>query len=265
MKSGLPAEHNIRDLCFTKGGLLVREFDELFSDLFSKSKGIHKKIVTCLANGSKELVQICKEIGKPQGGVYSQYMDELVQAGFVKRDFIWDFKNGQQRKLSRYRLSDNYLRFYLKCIEPNRVKIDKRGISDSTLNSLPGWEGIMGLQFENLVVHNFKALWKVLNLSGKEVIMDGPFFQTRTARQSGCQIDYMIQTRFHTLYICEVKFSQDRVNGKIIEEMERKIKSLNVPKRFSIRPVLIQVNGTENSVVDEGYFDKIIDFGQLLG
>lgn len=264
IEPSLPAEQNIRNLCFTKGGLLVREFDEVFSDLFSKSKGIHKKIVTCLANGPKELVQICKDLGKSQGGVYSQYLDELVKAGFVKRDFIWDLKNGQQRKISRYRLSDNYLRFYLKYIASNRVKIEKGTIPTSMLNSLPGWEGIMGLQFENLVVYNFKALWKALNLSGEEVIMDGPFFQTSTIRQAGCQIDYMIQTRFHNLYICEIKFSKNPIGSKIIKEMEEKIKRLKVPKRFSLRPVLIHVNGIEDSVLDHCYFDKVVDFGELL-
>ena len=35
----------------------------------------------------------------------------------------------------------------------------------------------MGLQFENLVVHNRKALWNLLNLSPDEIVMDGPFFQ----------------------------------------------------------------------------------------
>lgn len=265
IRPNLPAEQNIRDLCFTKGGLLVREFDEIFSDLFSRSKGIHKKIVTCLANGSKELVQICKELGKSQGGLYSQYLDELVKAGFLKRDFIWDLKSGDQRKLSRYRLSDNYLRFYLKYIAPNRVKIEKGKVPASMLSNLPGWEGIMGLQFENLVVHNFKALWKMLDVSEEEVVMDGPFFQSATIRQPGCQVDYMIQTRFHNLYLCEIKFSKDPIGKKIIDEMEKKIKRLKLPKRFSVRPVLIHVNGVEDVVLDDGYFDKIVDFGQLLG
>ena len=264
IEPSLPAEQNIRDLCFTKGGLLVREFDEVFSDLFSRAKGIHKKIVTCLANGPKELVQICKELGKSQGGLYSRYLDELVKAGFIKRDFVWDLTSGEQRKLSRYRLSDNYLRFYLKYIGPNRVKIEKGTVPASMVNNLPGWEGIMGLQFENLVVHNFKEIWKVLNLSAEDVTMDGPFFQTSTARQPGCQIDYMIQTRFHNLYICEVKFSKDPMGVKVIEEMKRKIKRLKVPKHFSIRPVLIHVNGVEDSVLDERFFDKVIDFGEIL-
>ncbi len=67
IRPNLPAEQNIQDLCFTKGGLLVREFDEIFSDLFSRSKGSHKEIVTCLANGPKELAQICKELEKAKG------------------------------------------------------------------------------------------------------------------------------------------------------------------------------------------------------
>jgi hypothetical protein len=209
-------------------------------------------------------MQICKELQKGQGGLYSRYLDELVKAGFIKRDFIWDLKSEHQRKISRYRLSDNYLRFYLKYISLNRVKIEKGTVPASMVNNLPGWEGVMGLQFENLVVHNFKALWKELNLSGEEVVMDGPFFQTSTIRQPGCQIDYMIQTRFSNLYICEVKFSKNAIGIEVMEETEEKIKRLKVPKLFSIRPILIHVNGVEEAVLDAKYFDKIIDFGQLL-
>ena len=46
--------------------------------------------------------------------------------------------------------------------------------------------------------------------------------------------------------------------------MEEKRKRLRVPRHFSIRPVLIHVNGVEDSVLDEAYFDKIINFSQFL-
>ena len=264
LKPQISAEQNILDLCFTQGGLLVREFNEIFSDLFSRRKGVQKEIVSLLASGAKDLSQICKELGKNQGGLYSQYLDELIKAGFVKRDFTWNLKIEKQGKLSRYRLSDNYLRFYLKYILPNIVKIEKGALSASMLNNLPGWTSIMGLQFENLVVHNFKALWKIMNIPPEEVTLDGPFFQRSTAKQLGCQIDYLIQTRFHTLYLCEIKFSKKPVNKQVIEEIEEKKKKLCIPKHFSIRPVLIHVNGVEDSVLEEDYFDKIIDFSQLL-
>lgn len=74
----------------------------------------------------------------------------------------------------------------------------------------------------------------------------------------------MIQTHFHNLYLCEIKFSKNLVGAKIIDEMEKKRKNLKIPRNFPIRPVLIHVNGVEDHVVDERYFDKIIDFGQLL-
>lgn len=258
------AEKIIQNLCFTRGGLLVREFDEIFSDLFSRRSESYKEIVTSLANGSKELPELCRELEKSQGGLRNKYLDDLVKAGFVQRDFSWSLESGKEGKFSRYRLSDNYLRFYLKYISKNLAKIEKGNFSPSLLATLPGWEGIMGLQFENLVVHNRKALWKLLGISPEEVVMDGPFFQKPTQRQLGCQLDYMIQTRFHTLYICEVKFSKDRIGKTVIGEVEEKTKRLKVPRHFSIRPILIHVNGVEDSVLDEMYFDKVIDFGQLL-
>ncbi len=265
IKPELPAEQNIRDLCFMQGGLLVREFDEIFSDLFSRKNASHKEIVACLANGPKDLGQICKELKKELGGGYSRHLDDLVKAGFVQRDFTWSLDSGKESKLSKYRLSDNYLRFYLKYIAPNRSKIEKEAFANAALSRFPGWESLMGLQFENLVAHNRKTLWNLLNLSPDEIVMDGPFFQNPTARQAGCQIDYLIQTRFHNLYLCEVKFSRNPIGQKIINEMEEKRKRLKIPKFCSIRPVLIHINGVEESVLDEGYFDKVIDFGQLLG
>lgn len=255
------AEKNIQNLCFTRGGLLVREFDEIFSDLFSKRSKSYKEIVSCLAERPKELPEICKELGKSRGGLRSKYLDDLLKAGFIKRDFTWHLESGKESKLSRYRLSDNYIRFYLKYIAHNLAKIEKGALSFS---SIAGWETLMGLQFENLVVHNYKALWSFLEIPQEEITMEGPFFQRGTNRQLGCQIDYLIQTRFRTLYLCEVKFSKNPIDFSIIQEIEEKIKRLKIPRGFSVRPVLIHVNGVESSVIDERYFDAIIDFGDLL-
>jgi len=264
IRPDLPAEQNIRDLCFTKGGLLVKEFEEIFSDIFSRSIATHREIINCLADGPKDLGEICEKLRKNQGGRYSKHLDELVKAGFVQRDFSWHLKSGKAGKLSRFRLSDNYLRFYLKYIAPNRAKIDRGGFSNLMLANLSGWDGVMGLQFENLVTHNRKILWTMMGIPPEEIVMEGPFFQNSAARQAGCQIDYMVQTRFNTLYICEIKFAKNPIGLRVIEEMEEKTKQLKVPKRFSIRPVLIHVNGVEDSVLDREYFDKVINFNQLL-
>ncbi len=259
----LPAEKNIQNLCFTRGGLLVREFEELFSDLFSKRSRSYKEIVTTLADGPKELPEICASLQKSRGGLYNTYLHDLEQAGFVKRDFTWYLEDGKEGKLNRYRLSDNYLRFYLKYIAKHRAKIQTNTFTP-VIASFPGWDSIMGLQFENLIVHNRKTVWKLLRISPEEVVCDGPFFQRATQRQLGCQIDYLIQTRFSTLYICEIKFSKHPITKKVIEDVEDKRKRIKAPRHFSFRPILIHVNGVEDEVLETGYFDTIIDFGQLL-
>src|SRR5208282_5767343 len=95
-----------------------------------------------IAEGPCELNDIYTALKVEKSGVVSGYMEDLVTAGFVSHDFTWHLKTGKDSKLSHYRLKDNYLRFYLKYIEPNKKKIEKQG-----LKPLPQWQSAMGLQF----------------------------------------------------------------------------------------------------------------------
>ena len=122
----------------------------------------------------------------------------------------------------------------------------------------------MGLQFENLVLNNRKIIKEIIGIQDHEVVYDNPFFQHKTKLQKGCQIDYLIQTKFNTLYVCEIKFSKKPVVFDVIKEVEEKIQRLQTPKYFTCRPVLIHVNGVEEKVQEVGYFSKIIDFSECL-
>jgi len=258
------SEKNIFEMCFERGSLLYREFENIFSDLFSKKSKMYKEIIYSLSGASKSQSTILSDLGKSHGGVYTNYLEDLVSAGFIKKDFTWNFETGKTGRDHRYRLSDNYLRFYLKYILPNQSKIEKGIFAESSISTLRNWEGIMGLQFENLVSHNRKDLIRFLEISSSEIVMEGPFFQKPTIRKKGCQIDYMIQTKFNTLYVCEVKFLKKRVGVQVIEEVQEKIDKLKLPRSFSVRPTLIHVNGVTDELIEEDYFDKVIDFGQFL-
>ena len=185
-------------------------------------------------------------------------------SGYVEKDHTWSLKSGKESRLYQYRLSDNYLRFYLKNIEPNKNKIAKEQITNLSLTRLPGWESMMGLQFENLILRNRHHIHKKLHIDPSDIVYDNPFFQRKTTRQSGCQIDYLIQTRFQTLYLCEIKFSRNKVSSKIIEEVKKKKIRLKVPKGFSILPVLIHVNGYSPIIEEKDFFLEIIDFSEFL-
>ena len=132
------------------------------------------------------------------------------------------------------------------------------------MSALPGWRTVLGLQFENLVLNNRQAIQESLGVKRGDIISDNPFFQRKTTKQPGCQIDYLIQTQFNTLYVCEIKFSKNRIGCDIIEEMQNKIDRLKRPKGFSCRPILIHVNGVTDDLFDENYFAKIIDFCDFL-
>lgn len=260
----LSAEDNIKNICFTKGALLVDEFDRIFSSLFLRNSESYKKIVDVLATGDKEFTEICEALNIELSGRILEYLEELELSGFVKRDYTWDIKSGDDAKLSKYRLSDNYLRFYLKHIDKYKTKIERDSFHFKSLSSLPGWDTIIALQFENLVLNNRQYIQQVLGIKSEDIISENPFFQHKTTRQPGCQIDYMVQTKFGSLYVCEIKFSKHPIGSKIIDEMKQKIEKIKRPKGLSCRPVLIHVNGVHDSVIESGYFSDIIDFSEAL-
>jgi len=260
----LPAEDNIRDLCFNKNGILFDEFEKIFSDLFSSRSETYKHIVNYLAETKGDRNQIAAAMGIEVGGLISSYLEDLEKAGFIARDFSWAIKNGKLSNLSHFRLSDNYIRFYLKYILPNKPKIKSGVFKDRSITSLPGWSSIMGYQFENLVLRNRKLLHQMLGIHPEDVISEGPYFQRSTKKQPGCQIDYMIQTKFESLYICEIRFSKHELKQEVIKEVKEKISRLKRPRYFSCRPVLIHVNGVSEQVEDSDYFGKVINFSDFL-
>ena len=112
IQPNLPAEANLQQLCFLPNGVLFKEFNDIFSDLFSQKNTTYKNIITTLIESPKEFADIAQETQLKANGYLSSCLDDLMRLGFVRRDFTWSFKGGKESSLSRFRLSDNYLRFY---------------------------------------------------------------------------------------------------------------------------------------------------------
>ena len=260
----ISVQENLRKLCFQPNGLFVEEFQYIFQDLFGKRLPVCKKIIMALKDEPKEYKKISEEIHYASGGPFSEYLEDLIVSGFVAEQHSWSISSGLERKACKYRIQDNYLRYYLKYIFPHLAKIKKGLFSNISPFDMPGGEGIMGLQFENIVLYNRKEIWKSLGLRPQDILFENPYFQSQTSKQSGCQIDYMIQTRFKNLYLCEIKFSHHPISGAVILDVKEKIKALNPPKGFAILPVLIHVNGVVKTVQDSELFTSIIDFSDFL-
>jgi hypothetical protein len=122
----------------------------------------------------------------------------------------------------------------------------------------------MGLQFENLVLNNTAQVFQALDLAAVDVVNDGPYLQKATGDTRGVHIDLLIQDRYNTLYVCEVKFSKSEIDGRAIDSVKAKMERLKIARAMSIRPVLIHACGVSQAVVESRFFAKIIPFEKFL-
>lgn len=261
----MTVDDNIKQLAFEKNGLLVAEFDRIFHDLFNGKAVTYKKILDSLKEGAKTLSEIRKEIKFAHSGTLSQLMDHLIIAGFIVKQSLWSFKTTKPLKQSLYAISDPYMRFYLKMIEPNLAKISVDGYADASLHSLPGFDAHLGLQLEYLLLQNRPLILKAIGVRGTDIVSDGPYRQTTTSAHQGCQIDYLVQTMTKNLFICEFKFKRREINSDIIVEMQNKTSRLKVPRGFASVPVLFHLSGVTHAVETSSYFYRVIDIVDFLG
>ena len=257
------ADENIKRLCFEKNGLLVHEFDRIFNDLFSSRGEIYKKIIKLLSEGMKDRATLQKAMRYPHSGTLTQHLKALEICGFVSKHPDWSLKTGKAGKSTLYRLSDNYLRFYIHYIEPNLAKIEQGSFADVPLSSLPGWEPMLGYQLENLLLKNRSLVYQALGIHSQDIAVDNPYLQKPKGRKKGCQIDYLIQMRSNTLFLCEVKMRRRELGLELIDALKAKADSLALPKGFGISPVLLHLGPVSDALLNSRYFYRIIDIANL--
>jgi AAA+ ATPase superfamily predicted ATPase len=256
---------NIKNLCFKKNSLLVKEYKHIFHDLFGNRSQIYQKIITLLASADCDYDTLSEKLEYAKSSALSAYLDELILSGYISQYTSWMFKTGRQStKLKKYRLSDNFLRFYFRYMKNKINAINDGNYANVAVSSLPGWQSMLGLQFENLVLKNRELIHQSLSINPADIISSGPYFQRKTLRKQGCQIDYLIQTKYNTLFVCEIKFSQNSIGSEIIEKVKEKIVRLSLPRGFAAIPILIHTSEITEALDSADYFLKIINFSDYL-
>ena len=266
------ADENIKRLCFRSKGILVTDFDFIFHDLFNGHSSIYKKIIHILATGMKNLNEIKKALDSARdtlldsslGDSLEEIIENLVTAGFVTPHFPWSIKTEKITNHYLYRLSDNYIRFYVKYIEPNQPEIHTDRYEIPSLTNLPGWDSTMGFQVENLLLNNRDTLLKSLNIERADIVADNPYIQRTSSGERGCQIDYLIQTHTKNLFICEFKFNKRLLGLEVITSVKEKIERFVVPPEFGIVPVLFHMGEVSEAVHAQQYFYRIVNITDFL-
>ena len=252
------AEENIERLCFNQGGMLFNEFERIFHDIFSRRAATCRDIASTLVSGPKTLQEISNILKRERGGSLGDALTDLELAGFIRKERFFDPLTGKARPRDhRYRIADNYLRFYLKYIAPARERVLKGLYQRVAIELLEAWDIIMGYQFETLILDSLDEVCERLGLKTRAVLNAGPYAQSKTQRQQACQIDLLIRTR-QAIYVCEMKFRR-HIGSEVIEEVRGKVAKLKLPKSQSVRTVLIHSGELDPTIEPSDYFDYIIN------
>ena len=262
VRAELSVDENYRRLCFLPRSLLFREFNETFSEVFGSRVATRARILRLLLGGALSTSELAAREEKTPNGSYAEALRDLQLAGFVAEDTGLSPLTGKPIKQPRFRIKDNYARFYLKNIEPRSAAI-KAGLFDfSSLEQLNGWDSILGLQFQNMILNHVTDLFPRLGLERSLVLSAAPYIQNETKRNRGCQIDLLIRTE-RMLMVVEIK-RQKQIGHGIIAEVEEKVKRLRFDKRLSIRTALVYDGKLAASVPADRYFDFIVPVDELL-
>ncbi len=260
---GLSAAENVRNLCFLPEGYLFKDFDILFTDVFKRNAAEKRAVLEGLVDGPRTAGEIAAALGVSRNGHLTDLLAELREAGFTSQDEGLNPDTGKPLRETRHRLCDNYARFYLKCIAPRAAAVRKGLFRPASLDAMPGWNAILGLQFETLVANHFRELVPKLGLGGALVTSAAPFFRAGTKARPGVQVDMMLQTK-KSVWVVEIK-RRGRIGESVEEEVRRKVVRLGLPRDVSVRTVLVYEGRLSPSVVEDGYFDFAIPAETLLG
>ncbi|MBP5672007.1 MAG: AAA family ATPase [Victivallales bacterium] len=259
----LSADENIKRLFFHHDGPLFKDFKAMFSEIFGDGAVQKGQILRCLSEKAMTLSEIAEELDVERGGALSESLKDLCEAGFLAADNGCNPETGRLSKEIRYRIRDNYTRFYLKYVEPEEANIRNGQYEFISLSMLPGWESVMGLAFENLVVNHAMTLMEAFHLGGIPILSVAPY--KRRARKDGTggvQIDLLVQAR-KAVCIVEVK-RQKQIGEEVEREVAEKVSRLKIQKGISIRTALVYDGELADVVRGNSYFDAIVSSRELL-
>ncbi|HLP53778.1 MAG TPA: ATP-binding protein [Fluviicola sp.] len=195
--SGESAMQTIQRVCFSKKGLLVNEFDNLYRALFIQADN-HIEVVKALAKkriglSRKELLATSK---LKDGGTFSKVLEELEWSGFIESYAPY----GKIKKDKLFRLTDEFSLFYL------TFMYQKKNVNWQQLAASPVWKSWSGYTFESICMKHLPQLKKALGIAAVYTECSS-FISKGKLSEKGAQIDLLIDRNDQVINLCEMKFT----------------------------------------------------------
>lgn len=216
IQKGKSVPQNINQICFTKDGALVREFDNLYAALFNNADR-HVRIIRALSKKSMGLTrtELLKQSKLDSGGGSTGILNELEESGFIMK--VPPF--GNQEKNTLYRLTDEFSLFYLRFMEHASSGGSNYWLS---IINTPAYNTWGGYAFESLCLKESQAIKEALQIAG---INSKVLSWSGTHDGNGAQIDMLIDRADGIINICEMKFYNDpyTITKSYSEQLKQKL------------------------------------------
>ncbi|PWK27653.1 hypothetical protein LV89_01544 [Arcicella aurantiaca] len=189
----------IERMCFSDGGILKNEYDNLYKAIFEFPAN-HETIVSVLATTKTGMTreEIIKKSKVSEGGPYQRAMEELLISGFVVEETPF----GKKKRGSIYRLIDEYSVFYHKFIKNNRKY--QTGIWQ-ILSNAQTYKIWSGYAFESLCMKHVNEIKKALGI--QNVYSETSSYRHEgSSSEDGFQIDLIIDRKDVAINLCECKY-----------------------------------------------------------
>jgi AAA+ ATPase superfamily predicted ATPase len=206
IRKGQSAQQNIDRLCFQSGSILVKEFERLFSSIFTDAKPYIEfiRIIAKYRYGISQ-AQLIERSHLTKGGTAVEKLRELEEAGFITSLTPYKHKD----KGIYYLVDDEYCLFYLHWIEPNLKSIAKKELNKGfwvSQSKQPSWKSWEGYAFEAICYKHIAQIRRALKIDPGATVGTWRYI-SRSKTEEGAQIDLLFDRLDNTITICEIKCS----------------------------------------------------------
>ncbi|MCE3238348.1 MAG: hypothetical protein K0R24_1329 [Gammaproteobacteria bacterium] len=246
-------DQNINSLLFTKNGMLLNDYSKIFYSQFKEYR-TYETIVRYLKDQPRTLDDIASKLKISSGGGVKFYLENLEKALFVTSYIPYNKKPNS--KIKKYKLTDEYLRFYFKYVEPH-IKLISVNYTRNLFEQLvkPVWSAWLGFSFENYCLKNAMYLAKIMGFEN-HVLRWGPYFQRG---DKGFQIDLIYLRNDKVITLCEIKYYENEVPITIVHEVKKKCALIEVPRGYTLETALISRCGPEKALRELDYFHHYVE------
>ncbi len=215
---------NLETLVANEQGLLLSEGELVLADeeiVGHRGQRLAEQVLRAIASGATTFQAIHNRTGK----LPTRVLSDLVRARLIDKVFpVGEDPNTTKR--TYYRIADNFLAFWLSCVEPHRGPIE-RGLGPSVASVIAAsFDDHMGARYEVAFRSHLRRFAAAGTLGVDDVVDVGEWWRAQgQPTDDSCQLDAVVLAgrRRRPVIVGEVKWAK-KVNGSsLLGGMRRKL------------------------------------------